>query len=169
MPVWIAPGWWWVVASGLMLVASILLVGSLVRNPAFPHPGAQKQAARPATGVFAITRHPMNMAFALWALVHLSVWWSTRNLIVAAGILILAIGGSIGQDVKKRAAQGQSWSQWEARTSLVPFAALVRGRAKWKDAAPGWIALGGGLLFWLLVTAFHATTVSPLAWVYQNR
>ena len=168
MPVWIAPGWWWVVASALMLVASILLVGSLVRNPAFPHPGAQKQAVRPATGVFAITRHPMNMAFALWALVHLSLWWSPRNLIVAAGILILAIAGSIGQDAKKRAVQGKSWSQWEARTSLVPFAALIRGRVKWKDAAPGWIALGGGLVFWLLVTAFHATTVSPLAWVYQN-
>jgi uncharacterized membrane protein len=168
MPVWIAPGWWWVVASGLMLVASVLLAGALVRNPAFPHPGAQKRAARPATGVFAITRHPMNMAFALWALVHLSLWWSARNLIVAAGILVLAVGGSIGQDINKRAALGRSWADWERRTSLVPFVALFQGRAKWKDAAPGWIALGGGLLFWLLVTAFHATTVSPLAWVYQN-
>jgi len=168
MPVWIAPGWWWIVASGLMLVASILLAGSLVRNPAFPHPGAARPPVRPATGVFAITRHPMNMAFALWALVHLSLWWSARNLIVAAGILILAIGGSIGQDRKKRAVQGQSWGAWEAKTSLLPFAALLCGRAKWRDAAPGWIALGGGLLFWLLVTAFHATTVSPLAWIYQN-
>jgi uncharacterized membrane protein len=168
MPVWIAPGWWWIVASGLMLVASILLAGSLVRNPAFPHPGAQKAPVRAATGVFAVTRHPMNMAFALWALVHLSLWWSARNLIVAAGILVLAVGGSIGQDVKKRAVQGQSWRAWEQRTSLLPFAALLEGRAKWKDAAPGWIALGGGLVFWLLVTAFHATTVSPLAWIYQN-
>jgi uncharacterized membrane protein len=167
-PLWIAPGWWWPVASGLMLLASVLLVGSLARNPAFPHPGVEPKAVRPATGVFAITRHPMNMAFALWALVHLSLWWSPRNLIVAAGILVLAVGGSIGQDAKKRAVQGQSWIAWERRTSLVPFAALLVGRAKWKDAAPGWIALGGGLLFWLLVTAFHATTVSPLAWIYQN-
>ena len=169
LPVWIAPNWWWIVASGLMLVASILLAGSLVRNPAFPHPGAQKLAVGPARGVFAVTRHPMNMAFALWALVHLSLWWSARNLIVAAGILVLAIGGSIGQDMKKRAVQGRVWTDWEAKTSLVPFAALIAGRAKWKDAAPGWIALGGGLAFWLLVTAFHATTVSPLAWIYQNR
>jgi len=169
MPVWIAPHWWWPVASGLMLVASILLAGSLVRNPAFPHPGAQKAPVRAATGVFAITRHPMNMAFALWALVHLSLWWSPRNLIVAAGILVLAIGGSIGQDRKKRAVQGQSWRAWEGRTSLVPFAALIKGRARWRDAVPGWIALGGGLLFWLLVTAFHATTVSPLAWLWQNK
>jgi uncharacterized membrane protein len=162
------PNWWWPVASALMLVASILLAGSLVRNPAFPHPGVKKVAARPATGVFAITRHPMNMAFALWALVHLSMLYSARNLIVAAGILVLAVGGSVGQDLKKRSVQGRSWADWERRTSLVPFVALFQGRAKWKDAAPGWIALAGGLLFWLLVTAFHATTVSPLAWVYQN-
>jgi uncharacterized membrane protein len=168
LPFWIAPGWWWPVASGLMLVASILLVGSLVRNPAFPHPGAAKQAARPATGVFAITRHPMNMAFALWAAVHLSLWWSARNLIVAGGILVLAIGGSIGQDIKKRSVQGQSWRAWEAKTSFVPFAALIAGRARWRDLGSAWMALAGGLVLWLLVTAFHATTVSPLAWIYQN-
>jgi hypothetical protein len=43
----------------------------------------------------------MNWAFILWALVHLSLWWSPRNIIVAVGILILAVAGSIGQDAKK--------------------------------------------------------------------
>lgn len=72
-PLWIAPLWWWPVASAIMLLALILLVGSFVRNPAFPHPGAESQAVRPATGVFAITRHPMNWSFILWALVHISL------------------------------------------------------------------------------------------------
>ena len=67
-PLWRAPDWAWWVASGVMLVASILLVGSFFRNPAFPQPGAKARAARPASGVFAVTRHPMNMAFILWAL-----------------------------------------------------------------------------------------------------
>jgi len=44
-PFWIAPDWAWFVASGVLLLASILLVGSLVRNPAFPHPGAAKPKA----------------------------------------------------------------------------------------------------------------------------
>jgi uncharacterized membrane protein len=170
VPRWIAPGWWWVVASALMLLASILLVGSLVRNPAFPHPGANpaKRKLRPATGVFAITRHPMNISFALWALVHLSLWWSTRNLIVAVGILVLAIGGSIGQDRKKLAAIGEPWRQWMVRTSFLPFGALVAGRLKWRDAAPGWIALIGGIALWLAVVTFHAPTVSPVVWIWQS-
>ncbi|HEV2748321.1 MAG TPA: NnrU family protein [Allosphingosinicella sp.] len=161
-PAWIAPLWWWRIASALMLLASILLVGSLIRNPALPHPGARPKAIPAPAGVFAITRHPMNWAFMLWALVHLSLWGSSRNLIIAAGILILALFGSIGQDRKKLALLGQSWRDWQARTSFVPFAALLAGRVPWRAAAPGWIALIGGLALWLAITWYHAPMVSPV-------
>ena len=162
---WFAPEWWRQAASVILLLASILLVGSLVKNPAFPHPGGADRTARPATGVFAITRHPMNTSFILWALVHISLWGSWRNLIVASGILVLAVAGSIGQDRKKRALHARTWGDWEARTSFLPFGALLSGRASWRAAAPGWIALGGGFLFWLAVTAFHAPAASLPGWL----
>jgi uncharacterized membrane protein len=165
VPFWIAPRPWWIAASLIMLFASVLLVGSFVKNPAFPHPRGAKQAARPATGVFAITRHPMNWAFILWALVHLSLWWSPRNIIVAVGILILAFAGSVGQDAKKRSVIGRAWQDWEARTSFVPFAALLSGRVKWRKAAPGWIALGGGTAFWLAAISIHQPSISPLDFI----
>lgn len=164
-PLWTAPDWVWTAGSIVMLVASILLVGSFMGNPALPHPGAKKRAARPARGVFAITRHPMNWSFALWALVHIAVYGTPRNLIVAAGILILAILGSIGQDRKKRATIGPAWQDWEARTSFIPFGALLRGRARWSAAFPGWIALGGGLMLWLAVTSLHAPNASLPGWI----
>jgi uncharacterized membrane protein len=162
VPFWIAPRWWWWTGSALMLFASILLVGAFAGNPAFPHPQPKKRMARPASGVFAITRHPMNWSIILWALVHLSLWWSPRNIIVAAGMLVLALAGSIGQDRKKRAVVGRAWQDWEARTSFVPFAALLSGRAGWRQAVPGPVALGGGAALWLLVTWLHAPSVSPL-------
>ena len=161
-PLWAASQGWRYAASLIMLLASILLVGSFVRNPAFPHPGAAKQAARPAADVFAITRHPMNWSFMLWALVHVSLWGGERNLIVATGIFILALVGSLGQDRKKRALLGDSWSDWEARTSFVPFGALVAGRASWRAAVPSTTSLLGGLVLWLLVTWYHAPSVSLL-------
>jgi uncharacterized membrane protein len=148
----------------VLLVASILLVGSLIRNPAFPHPGAAKLAAAPARGIYAITRHPMNWSFILWALAHIAVYGSLRNLIVATGILILAVAGSIGQDRKKRALM-KDWSRWEARTSFAPFGALLSGRAKWKDAGPSPIALGGGFALWLGVTTLHAPSASLPGWM----
>ncbi len=163
-PLWTAPDWAWIAASLILLVASVLLVGSLIRNPAFPHPGAAKLASAPARGVYAITRHPMNWSFVLWALTHIAVYGSPRNLVVATGILLLAVLGSIGQDRKKRALM-TNWSSWEARTSFVPFGALISGKAKWSAASPGWIALGGGLLFWLAVTSLHAPSASLPGWL----
>jgi uncharacterized membrane protein len=161
-PLYVAPLWWWPFASAIMLVASIFLVGSLVGNPALPHPGAQPRDIPPPKGVFAITRHPMNVSFMTWALVHVSISGSARNLIVAGGIFLLALVGSLGQDRKKARLIGEPWRQWQARTSFVPFAALLQDRVQWRAAFPGWIALGGGLLLWAAATSYHAPLVSPL-------
>jgi uncharacterized membrane protein len=163
IPLWIAPDWAWIAGAAIMLVAAILLAGSLIGNPAFPRPGRRPPMPKAARGVFAITRHPMNWAFGLWAVVHISLWGSLPNLIVAGGILILALAGSIGQDRKKRALLGPEWVDWEVRTSFLPFAALLSGRADWRAAGPGWVAVLGGLAFWLAVTWFHAPSVSPIA------
>ena len=162
-PLWVAPDWAWPVASVVMLVACILLVGSFVRNPAFPHPGSKPRPVRPVGGIFAVTRHPMNIAFILWALVHIGLWGSPRNLIVAFGIFLLALLGSIGQDRKKLDVIGEPWRLWMERTSFVPFGALLSGRAQWRGLSEAWPALVGGLLLWLAVTWFHAPEASPLA------
>jgi uncharacterized membrane protein len=161
-PAWVAPYWWWPFASAIMLFASILLIGSLVGNPAFPHPGAAPRDIPPPSGVFAITRHPMNWSFMLWAAVHASISGSARNLIVVSGIFVLALVGSIGQDRKKARLIGEPWRQWQARTSFAPFGALLGGRARWRAAWPGWIALPGGLLLWAAATSYHVPLVSPL-------
>jgi uncharacterized membrane protein len=157
---WIAPYQYWPFASLLMLFASILLAGSLVGNPA--HPGAARRAAAAPRGVYAITRHPMNWSFILWALVHASLSGSPRNLIVAGGILLLALFGSIGQDRKKERLLRDAWRDWEARTSFVPFAAAFAGKVRWRDTVPGVVAWVGGIVLWALATSYHAPLVSPL-------
>lgn len=66
---WVAPMWVWSLASIVMLIASILFVGSVTApNPALPGRGAAANAA--PRGVLRITRHPMMWAFGLWAAVH---------------------------------------------------------------------------------------------------
>ena len=160
---WLTPDWVRPVAAGVMLLACILLVGSFFGNPAFPRPGAKPKAPGPASGVFAVTRHPMNMAFILWALVHAALWGSPRNLIVAGGILLLALLGSIGQDRKKLDVVGEPWRLWMERTSFVPFGALLSGRAKWSGLREAWPAALIGLLLWLAITWYPAPEVSPIA------
>jgi uncharacterized membrane protein len=162
-PLWVAPPWAFQAGAGLMLVACILLAGSFFRNPAFPRAGAPAKAVRAANGVFAVTRHPMNMAFALWALVHVALWGSPRNLIVAGGILVLSVMGSVGQDHKKLNVIGEPWRQWMERTSFLPFGALLSRRAKWGALRQAWPAVLIGLLAWLAITWLHAPEVSPVA------
>lgn len=161
-PSWLAPYWWPPVGSAIMLFASILLVGSLLGNPAFPRPGAAPRPIGAPKGVFAISRHPMNVSFALWAAVHIISAGDPRNLIVAGGILFLALVGSYGQDRKKETLLGQVWRDWEAKTSFAPFGAALSGKVSWRDCVPGPVALIGGVVLWALVTSYHIPIASPL-------
>lgn len=165
-PLWIAPLWWWDLVSPVMLFALVLLFGSFARNPAFPHPGAEPRPIRPATGAFAITRHPMNWSFAIWAMVHISVFGSPRNLIVTCGILLLALGGSVGQDRRKVALYGGRWREWQGRTSFVPFAAMLSGRVKLRALLPLWLPLLLAVPAWIAILYWHAPLVWPISHVY---
>jgi uncharacterized membrane protein len=128
----------WGIATLLTLPALVLFLGSFSKNPALPGPGAAKPITREPTGVFAVTRHPMMWGFALWALAHIALWWSTRTLIVAGAVLILALLGAHMQDRKKEALLGESWSAWEAKTSYWP---------RWSRL------FGAGAVLWLVTMA----------------
>jgi uncharacterized membrane protein len=143
----------WAIATVIMLVASILLLGSLVGNPAMPNPDGPIMVPAEAKGVFAITRHPMMWAFALWGLAHILVYPVAANIIVSAAIILLSLVGAALQDRKKEVLTPAAWQHWESRTSYWPFAAILAGRARF-----GWFgihALAGGLVVWLGATWAH--------------
>lgn len=155
-----APLWWaqsdaiWIAGSILTLIAAILLMGSLIRNPALPHPEARAAADVPAaTGVFAVTRHPMMWAFALWGVAHILVFPEPSNVAVAGAIVVLALVGAALQDRKKAALQPGFWPEWQRRTSYWPFVAIARGNARFGGF--GLHTLAGGLVLWLTATWAH--------------
>ena len=120
----------WAAATIVMLLASILLMGSIVRNPALPNPGSPTAVPAEARGVYAVSRHPMMWAFALWGICHIAVYPAAANIILAAGIIILALVGAALQDRKKEALQSDTWPDWEKKTSYWPFGAIVSGKAR---------------------------------------
>lgn len=138
----------WAVATILTLPALALFLGAMTpRNPAMPTPGAEAAARAGPAGAFLVTRHPMMWGFALWALSHIVLWWSTRTLIVAGAILVLALVGAKLQDAKKRRQMGDAWLAWEAETSFVPRLSKL-GALGWK----GWLA---ALLAWAVIMWVH--------------
>ena len=154
-PLWTAGDVLWLVATLLMWLGSILFVGSFVRNPALP--GARlERGARPA-GVFGITRHPMMWGFAAWAIVHLLVVATPKAFIFDGAVLLLALGGSVGQDAKKARLMGERFHEWTAQTAFIPFA---RGLG-----SPGMVALIGGTLLFFLASWLHPGPAGFWRWI----
>jgi len=143
----------WAIVTIVMLVASVLLMGSFVRNPALPNPGSAVTLPDAARGVYAITRHPMMWSFALWGLSHIAVYPVAANIVLAGAVILLALVGSALQDRKKERLQPALWPAWEAKTSYWPFAAIVAGRAQ--IGSFGMHALAGGLVVWLVASWAH--------------
>lgn len=164
-PLWPVGDGLWAVATIVMLVASVLFAGSLVRNPALPDPGGMPKPVPEAHGVYAITRHPMMWAFALWGGAHILVYPDPSNVILAGAIIILALAGAHLQDRKKARLQPDFWPEWERRTSYLPFAAIVRGRAR--IGTLGGHALGGGVVLWLAATWAHIPLAGWAAGVWR--
>lgn len=162
-PLWAVGDGIWALGTVLMLAASIMLLGSLIRNPALP--GATNAASAEATGVYGITRHPMMWAFAIWGAVHILVYPVTKNIIVAIAIIVLALVGAALQDRKKARLDPQGWSAWQHKTSYRPFAAIVQGRARFGGF--GAHALAGGVVVWLLATWAHMPLAGWAAGVWR--
>jgi NnrU protein len=131
-PIWPASDVVWAVATALMLLASVLFVGSLVRNPSFPGMPDQMAAQKPF-GVFKVTRHPMMWSFALWG--------------VSGGIIFLALVGAKAQEMKKAKLVGVEWDAWLRQTSY----GLQIGRIASVGFGP-WVV---GIILWLAASWAH--------------
>ncbi|MBU0556189.1 MAG: NnrU family protein [Alphaproteobacteria bacterium] len=166
---WVAPPGTWHLGGLVMLLAGVMLAGSLVNNPAMVDPTGTVTVPDRACGVYAITRHPMMWSFILWALVHAALWPTERALVLTGGIALLALIGALGQDVKKARLVGEPWRDWQGRTSFLPFVALIVGKADWRALWPGTTALVGGLVLWLAATWAHPMLggpfVPPWLWI----
>ena len=155
-PLWDAGEAGWIVGTVLMWLASILFVGSFIKNPALP--GAAGPVGEPQA-VFRITRHPMMWAFALWAAVHLTILAQPKSLVFDGAIIILALFGAAAQDAKKARQFGENWHDWTAETAFVPF---TRGLAY-----PGTTAFVGGTLLFLLATWVHGPIAHMPAGIWR--
>ena len=65
-----------------------------------------------------------------------------KALVFDGAIIILALGGSAGQDAKKARLMGEAWHEWTAQTAFIPFTRGARqsghGRADRRHpAVPG--------------------------------
>lgn len=149
----------WALASVIMLLASVLLIGSFRGNPALPDPRAKELARHQPQGIFKVTRHPMMWSFALWSLAHVLVSPVPRVIVLSLAIALLALLGALMQDNKKMRLMGESWAIWEKRTSYLPNLAALPGA--------GLVPWLGGIALWLGATWLHGWLIGMPAGLWR--
>jgi uncharacterized membrane protein len=128
---WPAYAWTHWTALLVMPFSMVLVVtGAISPNPlsvAFRR--ADFPPDRP--GILAVTRHPILWGFALWSGVHLLANGDLVWVVLFAGLTLFALAGMARMDRKRRDQLGlDAWRARAGPTSLVPFAAIIAGRAR---------------------------------------
>ncbi|AUX68572.1 MFS transporter [Porphyrobacter sp. HT-58-2] len=149
----------WIIATVLTWPAMVLLAGSFVGNPALPTPMAEQQTRAEPKGALRVTRHPMMWGIGLWAISHMALFWSTRTMITALAMGVLALVGARLQDAKKEALMGAAWAEWERKTSYWPrWGQLFR---------VGAVPLIAGTVLWLAGSWMHLWRADIPAGVFR--
>ena len=161
---WPAAAWTRHVTLSIMPFAAILLVAGLSgRNPTAMYWNSP-ESDQPLPGILLVTRHPVMWAITLWALAHMIPNGDAASLIFFGAFAGLALAGMPAIDRRRRMMMGEAWTSFEAATSVLPFAAVAGGRAKFSPRRIGiWRIAGGVLLYGILLFGHRAVIgVSPL-------
>ncbi|MGH6888467.1 MAG: NnrU family protein [Rhizomicrobium sp.] len=159
--------------AGIPVVAFAFLLGVqglLMRNPARVQVGGAVTAEpTPVSGVLRITRHPFLWSVAIWSGFHLAANGDEASVIFFGTFFVLSLLGTMSIDAKRRRKMGAAWEAFAAKTSNVPFAAVVAGRTRLRLAESlGWrFGVAAFLFLVILFCHYRLFGVSPFpgGWV----
>ena len=143
----------------ILLAAFWLASATLLRKPPIlltAETALREQGA--VFGILRITRHPFLWALVLWSLVHMMNNADPAGLSLFGYFFLLALLGTWPIDKRRARLIGdERWQQVLAKTSNLPFAAIVSGRQKMMLAIKeiGWLVPLVAIGAWAFVLTFH--------------
>jgi len=160
-----APWQLWVPNIAMPFACLLLAFGIAAPDP-FSIAGRNKPAFGPERpGIAGITRHPLLWAVTLWAAAHLVPNGDLAHVILFGLFAMFGLAGMAALDRRRRAEWGNDlWLKRTARTSLIPFAALLAGRSRAEGLRADPAVLAGALALYLALLLLHPFVlgVSPL-------
>lgn len=162
---WMPAGWQaWITVLLSPVALFLILAGLFSNNPLSL--AAISHTDRPEGAIVSITRHPVFWGAFLWAGSHIPPNGDVRSLLLFSVLAALAASGFWLGDRRARRKHGEAWGPFAARTSILPFAAIVSGRNRLRADAPLLAALlvSAGMTVWLLAGGHAAIFgADPLA------
>ncbi|ACA17829.1 NnrUfamily protein [Methylobacterium sp. 4-46] len=157
---WEPARWQWAVPLALMPVALFLIAAGLFA--ANPLSVSLRAGAEPGP-VTAVTRHPLMWGFLIWALAHIPPNGDLVSVVLFGGMAAFSLAGFALLDAKARRRLGaERWRALSRGTSVVPFAAILAGRARLGPVRPLLPAAAAALAAyaWFLAQG-HALLIGP--------
>lgn len=160
-----APWQSWVPMIAMPLACLLAAFGAAAVNPLSFGGRAPERFDPDAPGIAGITRHPLLWALALWSAAHIVPNGDLAHVLLFGAFTLFALAGMAALDRRLRRRLGHAaWVRLAARTSLVPFAALITGRYRPAWRAPSPVRVTAAVLAWGALLALHPAVigVSPL-------
>lgn len=157
VPLWGWAAWQGHVTLGVMLGVCVILGLSIGRPNPFSFGGAQNARFDPGRpGIVRLTRHPLLLALALWAVAHMLPNGDLAHVILFGSFAGFALGGMWIVDRRKRRGMGAEWLRLDHARRQAGIAPRSWGMACVRG-------LLGGLLYVGLLAAHPSLFgVSPL-------
>ena len=135
-------------------VAFVGFAGSLTaKNPTTLGQGSPDQI-EPA-GLVRITRHACVLSLGLWGLGHFLVRGDWASHLLFGSFAFQGLIGPLNMDRKYHARHGAAWEVFTAKTSYIPFVAILQGRNRLVLSELSWVGMGAGAAAFVLVLVFH--------------
>lgn len=155
-PLWVTGPVVRIATAAVMLLVFIMAVQATTSaNPAAIKGGDALKKRKRWNNIFAVTRHPLMWAIALWAGLHLLNRPDATSALFFGSLGFLAIAGSLRQDLRKREEFGKDWNAYAAQTSFIPFAGLISGKSRINLRELGGWPLAIAVALWAALLFFH--------------
>ena len=148
------------IAHILMLAAFIVLFQGL----ATPSPMTTKAEltntfTSSARGIQRLTRHPQNLAFALFGLAHILVNPYVGDWLFFGGFIVYGVASAIHQDKRTSVTGPEQAKQFLADTSAIPFYAILTGRQRLALQEYNTYGLVAAIIVFILLRLYHPTLI----------
>ena len=154
----------WVVNIAMPVALALIVFGTTAPNP-FAFEGRSTGFDPACPGIAGLTRQPLLWGLTLWSGAHLLANGDlAHGLLFGSFAAFSALGMGLVERRRARAMGAAEWQRLTARTSLIPFAALLSGRwtpaagpSRWRAAL--WLAIWAGL--WALHEPLIGVSPAP--------
>jgi uncharacterized membrane protein len=141
---------------GAIVLGFVLMTGALAPQGYWTSPIAVlADGVRAPFGLERVTRHPFFTGVVLAMGSHALLATHLTGTVFCAGFVLLALAGPMHQTAKLRAQYGEAFDRFLARTSAVPFLAILRGHQRFVAREMPWVSLALGLVVAAVVRFVH--------------